>query len=155
FETLADVTFCRRLAVIAEAMLTISGRITKLGLSRWTSDGGSYRTLNRFFATRAGWSELLVKFFETHLFKPSGEYILAGDETVVSKAGSATFGLDRYFSSIRSQVIKGLSFFVLALINVEERKAYPVLVKQMVRSEAEKAALKQKKAARAKKAKTA
>lgn len=153
FETLAGLTFCRRLAIIAEAMLTIPGRMTKLSLSRWTSDGGSYRTLNRFFTTRVEWPQLLVKFFETHLFKPSGEYILAGDETVISKAGHKTFGLDRYFSSIRSQVIKGLSFFVFALINVEERKAYPLLVKQMVRGEAEKAALKQKKAARAKRSK--
>ena len=153
FETLAGLTFCRQLAVIAEAMLTIPGRITKLSLSRWTRAGGSYRTLNRFFTTRVGWSELLVKFFETHLFKPTGEYILAGDETVVSKAGHKTFGLDRYFSSIRAQVIKGLSFFVFSLINVEERKAYPLVVKQMVRSEAEKAALKQKKAARAKRSK--
>jgi putative transposase len=134
FETLAGLTFCRRLAVIAEAMLTIPGRVTKLSLSRWTTAGGSYRTLNRFFTTRAAWSQLLVKFFETHLFKPGGEYILAGDETVVGKAGHETFGLDRYFSSLRGQVIKGLSFFVFALINVEERKAYPLAVKQMVRS---------------------
>ena len=153
FETLSGLTFCRQLAVIAEAMLTIPGRMTKLSLSRWTTAGGSYRTINRFFATRAAWSELLVKFFETHLFKPSGEYILAGDETVVSKAGGATFGLDRYFSSIRSQVIKGLSFFVFAVVNVKERKAYPIAVKQMVRSEAEKAALKQKKEVRAKRSK--
>jgi len=149
-ETLATSGFCRQLAIIAEAMLTIPGRITMLSLSRWSSGGGSYRTINRFFATRAAWPQLLVKFFETHLFKAAGEYILAGDETVVSKAGRKTFGLDRYFSSIRSQIIKGLSFFVFSLVNVEERRAYPLAVKQMIRSEAEKEALKQKKAALAK-----
>src|SRR5689334_17534706 len=96
FETLAGSGFCRQLAVIAEAMLTIPGRITMLSLSRWSGRGGSYRTINRFFATRVAWPQLLVEFFETHLFKPTGEYILAGDETVVSKAGRETFGLDRY-----------------------------------------------------------
>src|SRR5437868_3311971 len=145
FETLTTPTFRRRLAVIAHAILSMSGRITMLSISRWTGSGGSYRTVNRFFNTRAAWSELLVKFFETHLFDPANEYILAGDETVIGKAGRETFGIDRYFSGLKGRVIKGLSFFVLSLINVKERRSYPLMVKQVVRSEAEKAALKARK----------
>lgn len=150
FETLAPTTACRQLAIIAQAMLTMTGRITMLSISRWTQKGGRYRTINRFFATRLAWTEWLVRFFETHLFNPDQEYILAGDETVVSKAGTETFGVDRFFSGLQSQVIKGLSFFVLSLCNVTERKSYPLSVKQMVRSEVEKAAIRErrKKAAR-------
>ena len=137
FETLATATSGRQLAIIAQAMLTMTGRITMLSISRWTTEGGSYRTINRFFATKLAWAELLVKFFETHLFNPENEYILAGDETVVSKSGIKTFGIDRFFSGLKSKVIKGLSFFVISLINVAERKSYPLCVKQTIRSEAE------------------
>lgn len=153
FETLTTQTFRRHLAIIAQAMLSMTGRMTMLSLSRWTIKGGSYRTINRFFATKLEWSELLVKFFETHLFNPANEYILAGDETVVSKSGTQTFGIDRFFSGLKSQVIKGLSFFVISLINVRERQSYPIMVKQIIRSEAEKAAIKERKLKVAKKAK--
>jgi len=145
FETLVTSTARRQLAVIAQAMLTLTGRLTMLSLSRWTEKGGSYRTINRFFATRLNWTELLVKFFETHLFNPDNEYILAGDETVVSKSGTETFGIDRFFSGLQSRVIKGLSFFVISLVNVRQRTSYPLTVKQTIRSEAEKEAVRERK----------
>jgi putative transposase len=151
FETLASATACRQLSVIAQAMFAQTGRITKLSLSRWTERGGSYRTINRFFATRLNWAQMLVKFFQTHLFDPESEYILAGDETVIGKSGRETFGIDRFFSGLRGQVIKGLSFFVFSLCNVQERKAYPLMVKQIVRSAAEKEAIKERKLASARK----
>lgn len=70
---------------------------------------------------------------------------MAGDETVVGKAGKETFGIDRFFSGLKGQVIRGLSFFVFSVVNVRKRKAYPLLVKQNIRSEAEKEAIKQRK----------
>lgn len=82
---------------------------------------------------------------ETHLFDPEREYILAGDETVVSKAGSETFGTDLLFSGLRGKVIKGLGFFVFSLVDTFERKSYPLAVGQMVRSSAEKEASKARK----------
>jgi len=154
FETLATRTGCRQLAVVAQAMLSLTGRITKLSLSRWANKGGSYRTINRLFAARLNWAEILVKFFQTHLFNPTDEYILAGDETVISKSGRETFGIDRFFSGLQSQVIKGLSFFVFSLVNVRERKSYPLLVKQIIRSPAEKQAARERKTKRAKKSKS-
>jgi len=50
-------------------------------------------------------------------------------------------------------VVNGLEFFVISLVNVTERKAYPLAVKQTVRSEAEKKVLKERKKKRAKKSK--
>lgn len=135
----------RQLAVIAEAMLTMTGRMTMLSVSRWTAKGGSYRTINRFFASKLAWPEVMTKFFQTHLFNPEHEYLMAGDETVIGKAGTETFGLDRFFSGLKNQVISGLSFFVLSLIDVQRRKSYPLLINQILRSEAEKAALKERK----------
>ena len=93
FELLLPTASVRQLAAVAQAVLTLTGRITMLSISRWTEKGGSYRTVQRFFATRLPWSELLVKFFHTHLFDPQREFILAGDATTVTKAGAATHGL--------------------------------------------------------------
>jgi len=68
-----------------------------LSISRWTGKGGSYRTVQRFFATDLPWVELLVKFFQTHLFDCKSEFILAGDATTVTKSGAQTHGIGRFF----------------------------------------------------------
>jgi putative transposase len=87
----------RHFSTIIPAILTMTGRVTMLGISRWTDKGGSYRTIQRFFATNVAWTELLVKFFETHLFDVSGEWILAGDATTITKSGQQTHGIGRFF----------------------------------------------------------
>lgn len=125
-------------------MLVISGRITMLGLSRWTTKGGSYRTLQRFYHRMLPWKAIQWLFFQKHFLKPEDEYIIAGDEVVVSKAGKKTYGLDRFFSGIQQQVIPGLSFFAFSLVNVREERSYPMQATQMVKSVEEKAASKAK-----------
>lgn len=138
FSTLTSTTSIRHLAVIAETLFSMTGRVTMLGISRWVEKGGSYRNVQRFFATTFLWTALHLKFIESHLFNPSHEYILAGDATTITKAGKATFGLDRFFSSIVGKVVKGLEFFVISLIDVTTRKSYPLSVKQTIREKAEK-----------------
>lgn len=137
-------TSIRQLSRIAEAMLTMTGRVTMLGLSRWTERGGSYRTVQRFFYSALPWGVMMWRLFEQHLFKADEVYLLAGDESVVTKAGKETYGLDRFFASLYEKAVPGLAFFALALVSVGERRSYPVLVEQRVRSEAEKAAAKAK-----------
>lgn len=111
-----------------------------LGISRWTEAGGSYRTIQRFFATSVAWAELLVTFVQSHLFDADREYLLAGDATTVTKAGWRTHGIDRMFSGLLGKVVKGLEFFVFSMVDVRERKSYPVWVGQTVRSQAEREA---------------
>ena len=94
---------------------------------------------------------VLWLFFKAHFYQPGTEYLLVGDESVVTKAGKQTHGLDRFFSSIFNKPVAGLAFFALSLVSMEERKSYPLLVEQVIRSEAEKAATKAKKAEKAKK----
>jgi putative transposase len=125
-------------------MLVISGRITMLGLSRWTEKGGSYRTIQRFYYTKLPWIAIHWLLFREKFLKPNDTYIAAGDECVASKAGKATYGLDRFFSSIQQRVIPGLSFFTFSLVNVREERSYPMQVTQVVRSAEEKAASKAK-----------
>jgi DDE superfamily endonuclease len=145
-------TTVRQLSRIILAFLVIPGRVTMLGLSRWTGHGGSYRTIQRFFATRLPWGTLFWVFFRHHLYRADEVYLLAGDEVVVTKAGKMTHGLDRFFSSLYGKPVPGLAFFALSLISVQARRSFPLRVEQVVRSDAEKAASKAKAAAKKPKA---
>jgi hypothetical protein len=134
----------RQLSHIISAIITMSGRVSMLGMSRWTDKGGSYRSIQRFFYTVIPWSQLFWTFFRAYLFNPEDVYLLVGDESVVTKAGQRTHGLDRFFSSLYGRAIPGLAFFALSLLSTQERQSYPMMVEQRVRSDAEKAATKAK-----------
>ena len=139
--TLAPVlpkTSCRQLHRIVLAILAMSGRITQLGLSRWTDTGGSYRTIQRFFHTQIDWASVQWRFFERFVFRPDTVYLLAGDESIVSKSGKHTHGMGWFFSSILNTAIPGLAFFSIAIIDVTSRRAYPLSTQQVIRSEEEK-----------------
>ena len=64
-----DMTTLKRLGVLVQAMLTMTGRITMLGLSRWAEKGGSYRTIQRFYHTTIPWGMTLWLFFKAHLYQ--------------------------------------------------------------------------------------
>jgi DDE superfamily endonuclease len=133
---------------VVYGMLVTSGRITMLGLSRWTETGGSYRTIQRFYHSVLPWNAIHWLFFRKRFLKSEDEYLVAGDEVVVSKAGKETHGLDHFFSSIQQRVIPSLSFFTFSLVNVREERSYPLQAVQVVKSPEEKAAHKAKAEAR-------
>ena len=56
-------TTLRQLSRIALALLVMTGRITMLGMARWAGKGGSYRTVQRWFATVLPWAMLFWVFF--------------------------------------------------------------------------------------------
>ncbi|MGI0024693.1 MAG: transposase [Nitrososphaera sp.] len=145
----------RRLSQVVQAMLTMSSRVTMLGLSRWAGKGGSYRTMQRFFNAVISWPEAFCNFIMQHLYRPSGEYFLVGDESVVTKSGKETHGLDHFFSGLMNKVVKGIAIFCLSLVSVEDRRSYPLQVEQVIRSEAEKVAAKERHKKRAKQDKVA
>jgi putative transposase len=147
---LLEKTTFRQMSQVIFRMLVASGRITMLGLSRWTEKGGSYRTIQRFYHSVLPWKAIHWLFFQERFLVPEDEYIAAGDEVVVSKAGKETHGLDRFFSGIQQRVIPSLSFFAFSLVNVREERSYPLQAVQVVKSAEEKAASKTK--AEAKKA---
>src|SRR6266478_6266737 len=136
---------CRRIAL---AMVVMTGRVTMLGLSRWAGPGGSYRTVQRFFATVIPWATLFWVFFRHHVYRSEEVYLLVGDEVIVTKAGKSTHGLDRFFASLYGKPVPGLAFFTLSLVSVQARRSLPMRVEQVVRSDAEKAASKAKAAAK-------
>lgn len=132
------ITTMRQLSQIIMAMLAMSGRVTMLGISRWTGVGGSYRTVYRFFHTVIPWAGLFWVFFRRYIYCKNDVYLLAGDEVVISKAGKETHGLDRFFSSLVNKPIPGLSFFALSLVSVEKRQAFPIQIEQVIKEQVEK-----------------
>jgi putative transposase len=135
-------------------MLVMPGRVTMLGISRWAGKGGSYRTGQRLFSQALPWAMLCWVFFRQHVYRPEEVYLLAGDEVVVTKAGKHPYGLDRFFSSLYGKPIPGLAFLAFSRVSVQARRAFPVRVEQVVRSEAAKAASKAKAAAKQQKPST-
>jgi putative transposase len=144
--TTLDATTIRQLSTIISAVLPMTGRVTMLGISRWADKGGSYRTVQRFFHGNLSWLPIAWKFFLAFLYKPAHTYVLAGDETIVTKAGHKTYGIDWFYSSTKEKVTKSISFFTLAIVSVEEGRSYPLYAEQVVRTAEEKEIAKAKKA---------
>jgi len=144
-----SLTTIRQCSRIALAMLAMTGRVTMRGIARWTGDGGSYRTVQRLFHTVLPWATLFWLFFRTHLFHADEVYLLAGDETVVTKAGKHTPGIDRFFAGLYGKPVPGLAFFTLSLISTTARRSFPIAVEQVLRTSEEHAAARTKAAAKA------
>lgn len=128
-----STTVLRQLSQAVYGMLISNGRITMLELSRWTEKGGSYRTIQRLYHTPMVWLQIQWMLFISRLHRTDREYIAAGDEVVLGKAGRTTYGLGRFFSSLQNRAIPGLSFFVFSLLDVQERQSYPIQVVQMIK----------------------
>ena len=118
-------TIIRQLSRIIGALLAMTGRVTMIGMARWASKGGSYRTIQRLFATVIPWGILFWVFFRHHLYCPGDVYLVAGDDVIVTKAGTCTHGLDRFFASLYGKPVPGLAFFTLSLLSVQARRSFP------------------------------
>lgn len=123
-------TTMRQMKAIIIALLCIPNRVTMLSIARWTERGGSYRTIQSWYHTRLDWAAMLWMIVRVHLLDPDGVYVLAGDEVVISKAGKATHGRGRFYSSLAQRPINSVSFMVVSLIDVQARRSYPLQVEQ-------------------------
>ena len=153
-QTIAPVvapTVLKQMSQVIYGMLISNGRLTMLEISRWTERGGRYRTIQRWYHSKLVWLQVMWILFTSQLWQAGHEYIAAGDEVVFGKAGKETFGLGRFFSSLQQRVIPGLCFFVVSVIDVQERQSYPIQVVQMVKPAGEKANQDQKKPAKVQK----
>ncbi len=73
-------------------------------------------------------------FFRTHCFCPQEKYAIAGDEVITTKSGHKTYGVDWFFSSLTQRPVKGLAFFALSLVGLEQRQSYPLRIEQVIRT---------------------
>ena len=49
-------------------------------ISRWTREGDSYRTVQRFYTTVIPWAQVFWQFFRDRLMQKESVYVLVGDE---------------------------------------------------------------------------
>jgi putative transposase len=125
---------------IGWAILVLSGRVTRVGISGWAGPGGSYRTVQRLFSQALPWAMLCWGFLRQHVYRPDEVSLLAGDAVVATKAGQHTHGLERFFSRLSGQPVPGLAFFTWSLVSPQPRRSFPLRVEQVVRRAAAKAA---------------
>src|SRR5438552_2300640 len=147
-----NATTLRQLGRVPDAMLSMPGRVTMRGIARWAGQGGSYRTVQRFFATVIPWATLFGVCFRHHVYRPGEGSLLVGDAVVATKAGKHTQGLDRFLASLYGKPVPGLACFTFSLFSTQQRRAFPMRVEQVGRSDAEKAASKATAAAKQPKA---
>jgi putative transposase len=134
----------KNLGIISSAMLSMSGSKTMLNISRWTKEELSYRSIQRFFSDKISWIDLCLKLFLVNIFTGQ-KLVLAVDETIVTKSGKATHGIDLFFNSIYQKVMKSLCFSCISIIDVDKLKSYPLFVSQLVFTPEEKLEAKAKK----------
>ncbi|MDQ6961925.1 MAG: transposase [Mariprofundaceae bacterium] len=112
----------------------MTGRVTMLGMSRWSVEGGSYRTIQRFLGLQdIPWKEINWSIVDKFLMRFEKVRILAGDEATVTKSGKETFGVDRFFSSIQNQVVPSMCFLCISVISVKHHRSFPLVMHQLVK----------------------
>jgi putative transposase len=131
-------TTCKQLYVIVMSVLVMPANITQRNIARWADQGGSYRTIQRFFHTNIDWLQVKWLFFLLFIYLSGTTYLLVGDETVLKKSGKHTFGLDYFFSSLADKPVPGIAFFVFALVNVTTEDAYTLCAEQVIKTKEEK-----------------
>jgi putative transposase len=123
----------RQLKCVVEALLCMTGRVSMLGISRWAEEGGSYRSIQRFFNQMLQWSEIHWQLISSHLLAKDDIYFVAGDTTTVTKSGKETHGLGKFYSSIYGKAVPGVSFLCLSLVSVKRRVSYPIVLEQLIK----------------------
>ncbi len=132
--SIVEPTVLRQLNVVCSAMLCMTGRVTMLGISRWAGKGGSYRTIQRFFLKTISWEKLNWQLARNQI-QNMDRVIFAGDATTITKAGKCTYGIGRFFSSIYSKTVRGLSFQTISLVDPISKKSWPILIEQILPKE--------------------
>ena len=92
--------------------------------------------VQRFFQSIICWDKLNWIIIKRQL-KETSTLVLGGDNTVVTKTGKFTYGIGKFFSSIQSKVVNGLGFQTVSVIDVNNKKSWPILIEQMQPKKAE------------------
>jgi len=104
------------------------GRFNFCNLARYSNyNEVSFR---RNFTKLFDWVQFNYTIIELGLMNPCSPVIAAIDASFISKAGKATFGLDKYWSGCAGITKKGLEVHVLALIEIATGKAWTLDVTQ-------------------------
>lgn len=135
-----------QLGLIIQSIYTISsGGVTQKNISRYGDL--SYRSVSRFMSCCFIWRKLFVSLLATHFTSSGDTFLLAIDETVEDKAGKSTSKIGYFYCSKAKKAIKSVSFSVMSLVSVRERKSYVVDFEQLEQDKDKAQANKEKKLA--------
>jgi hypothetical protein len=106
--------------------LSLKGRYCFRNLSRWASF--CEHTISRNFAKGFDFYLFGQQFVDT--FLQDKQLIVVVDCSFVTKAGKATFGLDKFFSSTVKKAVKGLELSLIGLVDIQTREAFSLHTRQ-------------------------
>ncbi len=117
-----------------------TGGVTGKNIARWTGKGGSYRNIQRFFASPVDWLHLNLLLLRLVIIgiPDAKEYVLAFDEVVEGKSGKQTHGLGWFYSSIAGKVIQSVSHHVVSLVNTKKETSFVLTYEQTVKPRSKK-----------------
>jgi putative transposase len=134
---------------VLQSFLCLSHSAGIRPLSRYSDY--SERTLFRLIATELPWTAFNLCMFYHHVYKkvdsPNKLFALIADEVVEQKAGKATYGLRKFFSSTRKKAISGVNFFGFSIVNLCTGETSPLDLKQVIYTEEDEKRLKEGKEA--------
>jgi hypothetical protein len=110
-----------------ETLFSMRGRVNFTNLSRYS--GYNESTFRRRFGQHFDWLSLNSMLIDFAVGVPNTQ-IAAVDCSFIPKSGSATFGLDRYWSGCAGQAEKGFEISALAVIDVSSEQAWMLDVVQ-------------------------
>lgn len=111
-----------------ELIFSIQGRINFENLARYSSLNEC--TFRRNFSKFFEWLDFNLQLMYLGGLRFSNPVIAAIDCSFISKAGKATFGLDKFWSGVANRNKKGLEISLLALIDVISATAWSLDVTQ-------------------------
>jgi hypothetical protein len=107
--------------------LSLKGHYCFRNISQWASF--CEHTVSRNFAKGFDFYLFLQLFFDT--FFQGKKLIGVVDCSFVTKAGKATFGIDKFFSSTVKKSVKGLELSLIGLVDTETRQAFSLHTRQI------------------------
>lgn len=115
-------------------------------ISRYS--GHSERSLFRMIALEIPWMLINLRLFQCFVWqqKEADAYALIGDEVVEGKAGSATYGMRKFYSTTARRAIPAVNFFGFSLVNLRTGKTSPVDLQQVVYTQSDETRLATQKA---------
>jgi len=117
----------KKLKVIIEAILSMSGRVTMLSIARWNGVY-SYRTIERFFDMKINWLDIKWDLIKGIL---NEELIMIADESTITKAGKNTFGVGKYYSGLFGRAVNGIQIITFSIVDVKRRRSFPIFTRQL------------------------
>ena len=116
----------------------MTGRVTMLNISRWTLQGGSYRTIQRFFNTVAALANTLLGCFSAHICFDLEEWLYHRRQTKLSRSKSGSphlWFIAFLFLNYTGKAIPGLSFLAVSIVSIKKRCSYPMVIEQIIRDD--------------------